>query len=321
MTPRLSVVIPTRDRPAMLERCLASVVASISADDEVLVVDSASRDHAAVAAVASAAGVACLRCEVPGASVARNAGWHAAAAPVVAFVDDDVWVSPGWAAALVECAHTYRDAAWVAGRIEVPDDQIPGRAIAVLNQTEPATLDAATPTGRLGHSANLLVRIDALRATGGFDVVLGAGGPLRAAEDLDLVDRLIEAGHTGRFEPAALAWHDQWRTRSQLIRLDWSYGIGNGARISKLLRRPGQRRRAWRETKDAFWAWGVRPGLAALRDRYESKAAMDFARVGGNIVGFARGITFGAEHGHLRPRRRSAQANAATSGPPSVTPA
>jgi len=297
---RLTVVIPTRDRPLMLERSVASVLASIGPHDEVLVVESASRDPGATAAVARAAGVPCLTSAV-GASAARNLGWHAATADLVAFIDDDVFVAPAWAEALTTCADQHPEAAWIAGRIEVPEGQSPEmRAVSTLKWTAPAALDASTPTGRCGHSANLTVRREALEAIDGFDELLGAGGRLRAAEDVDLIDRLLATGRTGYYEPGALAWHDQWRSRRQLIRLDWSYGFGNGARISKLVRRRGQRDRAWRETKKAVWGWGLQPALISLQEHYETRALSELARVAGTFAGFARGLAYPMEGDHLR---------------------
>src|SRR4051795_77531 len=51
----LSIVVATRDRPELLGRCLAALATSVRSGDEVLVVDSASREPAAVAAVAAEA--------------------------------------------------------------------------------------------------------------------------------------------------------------------------------------------------------------------------------------------------------------------------
>ena len=45
------------------------------------------------------------------------------------------------------------------------------------------------------------------------------GTPFRAAEDNDLFDRFFAAGYLGRYEPAGNGWHEQWRTRSQLVKL------------------------------------------------------------------------------------------------------
>src|SRR5213079_709396 len=41
----------------------------------------------------------------PGAG--RNSGWRVATAPLVAFTDDDCEVTPGWASALLDAAHSH----------------------------------------------------------------------------------------------------------------------------------------------------------------------------------------------------------------------
>ena len=61
----LTVVVPTRDRPAQLARCLASVRAS-SPRSPVLVVDDASRDPAAVRGVCAEDRAAVIRRDVSG---------------------------------------------------------------------------------------------------------------------------------------------------------------------------------------------------------------------------------------------------------------
>ena len=91
-----------------------------------------------------------------------------------------------------------------------------------------------TTRGDLGHGANLLVRAAALAAVGGWDESLGAGARFTSSPEADLYDRLFLAGFHGRYEPAARAWHEQWRSSRQLIQLDWRYGFGNGARLAKL---------------------------------------------------------------------------------------
>ncbi|MDQ3410225.1 MAG: glycosyltransferase, partial [Actinomycetota bacterium] len=59
MTPSLSVVVPTRDRLAHLERCLAALGRQTAPGLEIVVVDDASSEAAAVAAVVAA--VQCAR--------------------------------------------------------------------------------------------------------------------------------------------------------------------------------------------------------------------------------------------------------------------
>src|SRR5579862_1235584 len=73
--PFVTVVVPTRDRPAQLAACLSSIRAALHDGDELVVADSASRDARAIADITAAAGARLVRCERPGVNRARNAGW------------------------------------------------------------------------------------------------------------------------------------------------------------------------------------------------------------------------------------------------------
>jgi glycosyltransferase involved in cell wall biosynthesis len=88
----VSVVIPTKDRAALLRQALASVRAIEGPDLslEVLVVNDGSSD--ATPAVAREFRASLVRAPRPGAAAARNAGMRAATAAYIAFLDDDdVW--------------------------------------------------------------------------------------------------------------------------------------------------------------------------------------------------------------------------------------
>lgn len=95
-TPRVSVVLPTRNRAEYVERAIDSALGQTVREVEVIVVDDASTDDTAdvLAPLASAdRRLRIIRHDEPrGAPAARNAGIEAAAGPVVAFLDDDcVW--------------------------------------------------------------------------------------------------------------------------------------------------------------------------------------------------------------------------------------
>ncbi len=270
------MVVPTRDRQDRLTRCVAALEAVLGADDELVVVDSASRTPVEGA----------LRCDRKGASRARNAGWRAARHELVAFVDDDVEVRPGWADALVAALG---EAPWVTGAVGVPAGQEDReRPVAVTTLTEPTRLTLAS-RGTLGASANLGVRRSVLSAVGGFDERLGPGTWTRAAEDLDLMDRLLAAGFEGRFAPEAHAVHDQWRSRRQLVALDHGYGIGLGVRLVLLLR-AGSRGRARTVLRDAVWSGTVVTGARDLAKGYQLGALLGLVR----LLGVLRGALLGA---------------------------
>jgi glycosyltransferase involved in cell wall biosynthesis len=241
--PALTVVIATRDRPQWLARCLDALRVEgrdgTSAVSEVIVVDSASRQPA-VRGVADAYGVRCERVDLPGASRARNRGWRAATTDYVAFLDDDVLVCPGWSQALVGALAPQGEGdapAFVTGRVALPPDSGDGGwAFALVDHAAGRRLDAATP-GVLGGSGNLLVSRGALEAVGGFDERLGPGCWLSAGEDLDLLDRLVERGFSGRFAAVAVVLCEQWRGAGARRQLAFAYGKGMGARFAALLRR------------------------------------------------------------------------------------
>jgi glycosyltransferase involved in cell wall biosynthesis len=88
--PRVSVVVPTRNRAAVLPRALRSVLAQTVGDFELVVVDDGSDDGtAAVQAAVVDPRVVWLTGPHAGVSVARNTGIAAARGAWVAFLDDD----------------------------------------------------------------------------------------------------------------------------------------------------------------------------------------------------------------------------------------
>ncbi|HVV75160.1 MAG TPA: glycosyltransferase family A protein [Mycobacteriales bacterium] len=286
MRAALSVVVPTRDRPELLQRCLAALLSELTDIDEIVVADSASQDAAAVTAAAQRAGARVVRCDRPGASLARNAGWRAATHDLVAFVDDDVRVKSGWSAGLVN-AFDDPDVVFVTGRVVVPAGQEAAeRPVAITSRSESEVLHGGL-SGDLGASANLGVRRRALESVDGFDETLGPGSWAASAEDLDLFDRLFREGYAGRFEPTAVAEHDQWRSRPQLVRLDWRYGKGMGVRIARLAR--WDRPRARRLLREAVIEQGVRPVMDDLRHGYEFGAITVATRTLATVLGLAVG--------------------------------
>lgn len=89
--PTVSVVIPTRNRPALLREALDSVRAQTFTDYEIIVVINGPDNPftAATYRVAEAAGASILRISAGGIAVALNAGVRAARGRWIAFLDDD----------------------------------------------------------------------------------------------------------------------------------------------------------------------------------------------------------------------------------------
>ena len=291
----LSVVVPTRDRPDFLDRCLRSLRQSLRAGDELIVADSASVDPR-VREVAEAHGAVYVRCDIPGASVARNAGWRVSKKPYIAFIDDDVRVLPGWAQAIADCFERYPDASFVSGKVDTPMGEDPSRGAPFLLHVKPCWIDRAYDEDP-GHSANLTVRRTLLDQLDGFDEQLGAGARFKAAEDKDLFDRIFSAGLRGRYEPVAEVLHLDWRDRRQTLRLNWTYGLGTGARIVKLAK--SDRTRAKQIVRDTLWVWGLREVYRSVRRRYKWMILITTLRTLGMFCGVVWAAPRPVRNGHF----------------------
>lgn len=279
MTDLLTVVVPTRDRPELLDRCLSALSTELLAGDQVVVVDSAPVAHPARPRTQ----VDLVQLAEPGASRARNAGWRAARHAHIAFVDDDVLVAAGWRRAL-----TTPDVDFVLGRVEEHPDDAPVQHPLALTPMDTGT--AVDRDGPLvpGGAGNLLVRRTALEAVGGFDEQLGPGTWFASAEDLDLVDRLVAAGCTGWYEPTAIAWHVQWRSGSEALRVHWAYGKGMGARLSRLTRVDRQRARLL--LPGVARLGGVRTAAVEVRSGRRRSWGPPIAWRAGALVGLVTGF-------------------------------
>jgi len=94
----ISVVIATRNRAALLNKALASLLGQVRRPDQVVVIDNASSDDTlSVARSYSGALKMTVICEEKvGVSHARNAGLAAATGDIVASMDDDCEADPCW---------------------------------------------------------------------------------------------------------------------------------------------------------------------------------------------------------------------------------
>jgi glycosyltransferase involved in cell wall biosynthesis len=202
---RVSVVIPTFRRPALIVRCLQAVVGQRldPAAYEVIVVDDGrtADTQAAVEAVARANPAHTIRYLRPhgghGPAAARNAGWQAARAPVVAFTDDDTvphceWLREG------ERALGAADIVAVSGRVVVPPPTPPLNGVAAP-PSDHELMTRGLETAEF-VTANAFVRRSALFAVGGFDERFKRAW----REDSDLQFALLDMGRIVRSEEAVV---------------------------------------------------------------------------------------------------------------------
>ncbi|HEV2819938.1 MAG TPA: glycosyltransferase [Solirubrobacteraceae bacterium] len=249
LAPSLSVVVPTRDRPSALRRCLGALQRQTVDDLEIIVVDDASKDAAAVAAIVAAADARLVRGAGRGPAAARNAGARAARAPVVCLTDDDCAPVPGWAAALAE--GIAEGAAASAGPTREAAGHSKGATAAQAITSHLTEVGLDRSTGRLGFAptCNLACRTEVL-----LRLPFDEGYPLAAGEDRDWCARLLAAGHTLVHVPRAVVDHHQEVSAAAFWRRQVRYG--RGAYRFHRARGPGL-------AHPRFYAGLVRRGFAA----------------------------------------------------------
>jgi glycosyltransferase involved in cell wall biosynthesis len=120
---KISVIIPTRSRPALVSEAIASVQAQSHSHWEVIVVDDGSEDETReVLAAISDERVRSLRAEGVGPPGARAAGLDAATGDVIAYLDDDNIMLPGWLASVAWAFSQFEDVDVLYGARVVEDE-------------------------------------------------------------------------------------------------------------------------------------------------------------------------------------------------------
>jgi glycosyltransferase involved in cell wall biosynthesis len=194
--PSIAVVIPTRDRPHLLRRCLDGLVAQVTPADEVIVVDDGSGPQTGevLAAFGSRLPLRCLRQDQSlGPARARNSGWRSSGADLIAFTDDDCRPDQGWTAALLAASHPGQV---LVGR--TAPDPLDGEERSVFDRS----MRVDSEDGRFS-TCNVLYPRTLLEELRGFDAeIVHAYG-----EDTDLGQRALAAGALAAFAGDALVYH------------------------------------------------------------------------------------------------------------------
>lgn len=193
--PAVSVVVTTAGRIDLLDRCLDALLRQ-SLDGhryEIIVVDDVpnhnTRQLVAVwRASACANGPALLYLAKPGPpcpAAARNRGWRAARAPIIAFTEDDTVPAPRWLRHGLDSFDSHVDV--LCGRIEIPPDPAATGA-----------RPARAPAGGGPCLANCFCRKALLAALDGFDERFRLAG--REAQDwhfrlLGVQARIVHSAH------------------------------------------------------------------------------------------------------------------------------
>jgi glycosyltransferase involved in cell wall biosynthesis len=253
--PAVSVVVIGRNEGERLVRCLESVRASrgLEGDVEIIYADSASTDGSPARAAALGARVVTVESSRPTAAQGRNAGWRAAAANFVLFLDGDTILHPDFVRVALDAvtADPTLAAVWGHRRELHPERSVYNRLL---------DLDWIFPPGFSDScGGDALMRRAALEAVDGYDPTLIAG------EEPEMCRRMRARGYRILHIDAPMTGHDLAMTRFGQY---WRRALRSGHAYAEVSRR-------FRGSADPFWSeqragnlvrgpfWAVAPLVAA----------------------------------------------------------
>lgn len=206
--PLVSVVIPTRNRAALLRDCIESLLNQAFPAEcyEIVVVDDGSSDETP-SVVQEIRGGECpsvqyVRSKGRGLNVARDDGLRTARADLIAFVDDDVLAPDTWLKALAEGSSRHPSAECFGGAVRL---RLEGRA---PRMCEIDRLDGGLDLGDSERAVdfvggcNMALRRASVARVGTFDETLSGYG-----DEAEWELRLLQSGGQIVYLPDAWVWH------------------------------------------------------------------------------------------------------------------
>jgi GT2 family glycosyltransferase len=252
--PRVTVVVPTADRPQLLAQCLRDLRALDYPAFEIIVVDNAPERSGAEGVVgdfAAGGDQGPIRYVVeprPGSSIARNRGLLASDTAITAFVDADARVDRHWLAELVRPIAEDSRTACATGLI-LPAELLTRaqgwmaewggygkgfqpRLYDLQEHRDPGPLYPYHAT-LFGSGQSMAFRTDVLRRLGGFDLALGIRTRSEGGEDVGALLDVVLSGHRIAYAPGAIVWHPDPREEAAFLRKLQSYGVGLTALLTR----------------------------------------------------------------------------------------
>ncbi len=225
--PRVSIVIPVKDRPEDLRNCLESLAGLDYPPDrlDVIVVDDGSTDRTPEVARELGARVIASGAVGGGPAAARNRGAAIAEGEILAFIDSDCTASPQWLRELLP-VFAEDGVAAVGGYVDGMHQAAPldryEAVMSSLNLGRREMIGGAGGDTFYLPSCNLLMRRDVFVAAGGFRSELQVG------EDVDLTWRLRDGGWSIVYLPKGAVCHAHRSRLWPFMKRRFDYGTSEG---------------------------------------------------------------------------------------------
>jgi glycosyltransferase involved in cell wall biosynthesis len=225
--PELTIVVPTRGRPAQLRNCLEGISRQeVEAHRfEVVIVDDGTPGSLAPLIECYRERLALRLIVQPrsmGPAAARNAGVEIARGRFLAFIDDDCVSSPHWLTALMRELRSQPNCL-LGGYVEngLPDNSY-SAASQQINTYVRRYYEGGHANEMFFPTNNIALSAERFRELGGFNTLI----PSHTAEDKEFCDRWRSRNYQMAYVPDAVVCHSHDLSCWQFLRQHFSYGRG-----------------------------------------------------------------------------------------------
>ncbi|SNT31576.1 Glycosyl transferase family 2 [Granulicella rosea] len=190
---RISFVIPAYNEEAYLPACLESILAQTRGlDCEIIVVNNASSDRTRAVAL-SYVGVTVVDEPRKGLTYARQAGFCASSGELIANVDSDSRLTPGWVDMVLAAFVEEKNLVALSGPVVyydlTPSQRVSVHVFYLLAFMVYVTNRYILRAGSMVQGGNFVLRSEALQQIGGFNLSIPFYG-----EDTDIARRMNRLG-------------------------------------------------------------------------------------------------------------------------------
>ena len=237
---KMSAVICTRNRPDLIAGAVHSILSNDHPDFELIVIDQstteATRD-ALAGPVNDSSRLNYIHTTKVGLSAAYNAAIAKSSGGLLGFTDDDCIAPTNWLSSIERAFGGAPDAGLLYGQVLLPESLVGAAGVVpVLPIMATEQIAKPRPFKIFGMGANFAARRSLFDQIGGFDEVLGGGGPLRSSQDSDLQYRVYRAGLATLVTPDVMVDHYGLRSDEEWPATLVAYGVGDGGFYMKHVR-------------------------------------------------------------------------------------
>lgn len=238
----LSVLLPTYNRPNMVEQCLSNIAKQNYLPRETIILDQGHLDENLIkewAQVLLPTKLVYKHLNIRGRSRAINAGVKIAKSEFMGVIDDDCYAHPKWIESLAKSIQK-RNKTIVTGKVAVGKQE--GGAVKVRD----CVLEELPKIYKRGKfiipifvlsGGNCCFRKKDFNNIGKFNTLLGVGAKFKSAEDVEWAYRALSKGYAIYYDHQAIVTHRSWRNESEDIKTMNNYGYGAGAFVSLIFPR------------------------------------------------------------------------------------